>query len=90
MSERLSDQVTKQRISELLDELPPASLRSVENFVRSLREREPLSPGPVYPTVENPASSLNAWLDLVPEGYEGDALADTEAMYDEDRDAGRH
>jgi hypothetical protein len=38
---------------------------------------------PRYPTVENPASSLNAWLDLLPEACGGDALADTEALYDE-------
>jgi len=25
----------------------------------------------------------DGWLNLVPEGYEGDALADTEAIYDE-------
>lgn len=36
-----------------------------------------------YPTVENPASSLSDWLNLLPEGYDGDALADTEALYDE-------
>jgi prevent-host-death family protein len=36
-----------------------------------------------YPTVANPISSLDAWVDLLPEGYDGDALADTEALYDE-------
>ena len=30
-----------------------------------------------------PASSLDDWLDLIPEGYEGDALTDTEALCDE-------
>jgi prevent-host-death family protein len=37
-----------------------------------------------YPTVENPAASLTAWLDLIPGGCGGDALADTEAPNDED------
>ncbi len=37
----------------------------------------------LYPTVENPASSLSAWLNVLPEGYEGDALADSEALHDE-------
>ena len=37
----------------------------------------------LYPTVENPASSLSAWRDLIPGGCGGDALADTEALYDE-------
>ena len=36
-----------------------------------------------YPTVAKPISSLDAWVDLLPEGYDGDALADTEALYDE-------
>jgi hypothetical protein len=36
-----------------------------------------------YPTVPVPAASPDGWLDLVPEGYEGNALADTEALYDE-------
>jgi prevent-host-death family protein len=41
------------------------------------------SPAQRYPTVAAPASSLNAWKDLIPEGCGGDALADTEALYDE-------
>ena len=36
-----------------------------------------------HPTVANPASSLNNWKDLMPEGCGGDALADTEALYDD-------
>jgi len=36
-----------------------------------------------YPTVAPPAASLNAWKDLISEGCGGDALADTEALYDE-------
>ena len=42
----------------------------------------PFALGPRYPTVEDQASSLSAWLDLIPKGYDGDALADTEALYD--------
>jgi hypothetical protein len=41
------------------------------------------SPAQRHPTVEPPASSLNAWKDLLPEGCGGDALADTEALCDE-------
>ena len=43
-----------------------------------------LNSTPRYPTVENPATSLTAWLDLIPGGCGGDVLADTEALYDED------
>jgi hypothetical protein len=37
-----------------------------------------------YPSVAMPVSSLDAWMNLITEGYEGDALADTEAVYDEE------
>jgi len=36
-----------------------------------------------YSTVSLPASSLDGWLNLIQPGYEGDALADTEALYEE-------
>jgi prevent-host-death family protein len=39
--------------------------------------------GAQHPAVANPPSSLKNWLNLIPDGYEGDALADTEALYDE-------
>ena len=37
-----------------------------------------------YPTITVPASSLEALSKLLDVGYEGDALADTEALYDGD------
>mgnify|MGYP006307568659 CR=1 FL=1 len=40
-------------------------------------------PGARYPTVANEPSSLKDWEDLIPEGSGGDALVDTEALYDE-------
>ena len=40
-------------------------------------------PGARYPTVANEPSSLKDWLNLIPEGCGGDALVDTEALYDE-------
>lgn len=85
----------KQRIVQLLDRLPAESLVVLEQFVRflddqaqrgqrlSLVSETPEEPRFRYPTVPLPASSLDWWLDLLPEGYEGDALADTEALYDE-------
>ena len=76
-----------------MDELPPESLTVVEQFVEFLRHKaqqpsvavvsEEAAPTYLYHTIENPASSLSAWLNLLPEGYEGDALADSEALYDE-------
>lgn len=37
----------------------------------------------LYPTKSVPASTLSNWLGLLDTGYEADALADTEALYDE-------
>jgi hypothetical protein len=92
-----SVQETERRIRSLLHDLPAESLAVVEQFVAFLRrqseqgravtvserEEEAEHPPYRYPTVSVPPSSLDAWMDLVPEGYDGDALADTEALYDE-------
>jgi hypothetical protein len=37
----------------------------------------------LYPSVGVPASSLDGLMALLTEGYKGDALADTQALYDE-------
>jgi hypothetical protein len=87
--------ITQKRIISLLNELPPESLAFVERFVQFLRDQAREGPSTasstvqekrppyVYPTVTVASSTLDEWVDLVPEGYEGDALADTEALYDE-------
>jgi hypothetical protein len=85
---------TKEKIEELLDTLSHDNLVMVQRFIEFLHERtrqgqpivtkaEDEKPPYLYPTIENPASSLDAWLDLIPGGCGGDALADTEALYDE-------
>ena len=78
----------------LLDELPPESLTVVEQFVRFLHEQarrgrtvttvseENERPPYLYPTVPVPASSLDGLVGIMPP-VGGDALADTEALYDE-------
>jgi hypothetical protein len=82
------------RILPLLEKLPPESLSVVEQFVRFVHElaqkgqvvetvAKPQGAPYLYPTVPVPASSLTWWVNLLPEGYDGDALADTEALYDE-------
>ena len=82
------------RILPLLEKLPPESLTVVEQFVQFVLERaqqgqvvktvpQPTGAPYLYPTVPVPASSLAQWVNLLPEGYDGDALADTEALYDE-------
>jgi hypothetical protein len=88
--------VVREHIVSLLDDLPPESLFVLEQFVRFLFEQAQQGQSVVsesevqadkpryqYPTKGVPASSLNRWLNLLPKGYEGDALADTEALYDQ-------
>ncbi|MBN1877399.1 MAG: hypothetical protein JXA33_24465 [Anaerolineae bacterium] len=94
MTDLTADQETKQKITAWLEELPPQSLTVVAQFVEFLRQKarqqhplvvvaEKEAPPYLYPTVVAPTSSLEAWGKLLDAGYEGDALADTEALYDE-------
>ncbi len=94
MSSTLSVQSTRQSILDLLDELPSESLTMVETFVRFMRDQAQrgkpviVAPDPAeqprlrYPTVPVPASSLDGLVGIMPP-VGGDALADTEALYDE-------
>ena len=91
-----STKLAQTGILPLLEDLPPESLKVVEEFVRFLHEQAQQgnlvvtskSPGShpayLYPTVLVSPSSLSRWLDLAPSGYEGDALKDTESVYDEE------
>jgi hypothetical protein len=65
----------KQQLVRELDELPPDKLMEVLDFVAFLRTRKV----PLVPSL--PASSLDRLTGLVAWG--GDALADTEGLYDE-------
>jgi hypothetical protein len=86
METSTSTQATKYAIAGMLDDLSPEGLNAVEQFVRFLHERQPnmLVAAAQYPTRAAPATSLRSWINLLREGYEGDALADTEALSDED------
>ncbi|MEJ5308666.1 MAG: hypothetical protein WHX52_02760 [Anaerolineae bacterium] len=94
----IQTETAKGAITMLLDDLPPESLPVVRQFIEFLRQQaqqgrsvvttpsttgEPKAPY-LYPTITVPASSLEAWGKLLDEGYEGDALADTESLYDKD------
>jgi hypothetical protein len=84
----------KQRIVQLLDRLPAESLMVLEQFVRFLddqaqrgQRQSSVSETPEksrfrYPTVPLPASFLDNLIGIMP-AVGGDALADTEALYDE-------
>lgn len=87
----ITDTKTRQTIIALLDDLSADKLKTIETFIRFIRHQaENGSPAAeqtdtpwLYPTVPVPAESLGNWMNLLDEGYEGDALADTEALYDE-------
>ncbi|OAN48606.1 hypothetical protein A6A03_07480 [Chloroflexus islandicus] len=89
METTLTSHETRERIIALVQTLPAESLPIVEAFVRFVQAQQmasftqPATPWR-YPTVAAPAISLENWLNLLDEGYEGDALADTEAVFDED------
>ena len=84
----------RNRILSLLNDLSPESLTVVERFVQFLREQarrdRPIvavsekeeRPPYLYPTVPLSASVLDGLIGIMPP-VEGDALADTEALYDE-------
>lgn len=95
MTTMLQTQTTKEAIDALLDTLPPESLTVVRQFVEFLRQQaqqgQPVvtavaevHPPYLYPTVATPISNLQSLGHGLNVGYEGDALADTEALYDED------
>ena len=76
---------TRQTIHQMVNQLPTESLPLVDNFVRFVHAQyvagaTAATPW-VYPLVPMPAPVLQDWLALLDVGYEGDALADTEAIY---------
>jgi hypothetical protein len=81
----------RERISTLLEQIPAEDLVFVERYIEFLSQQKPPDavliqeekPTYLHPTVPVPAATFINWLNLLPEGYEGDALADTEALYDE-------
>ena len=86
----ISVKAAQDRILALLTSLPPEGLAATEQFLDLLRKYVVYPSAPQsdllpyhYPTVSLPASSLDDWLNLPAAGYAGDALADTEALYDE-------
>ncbi|RMF30853.1 MAG: hypothetical protein D6759_11125 [Chloroflexi bacterium] len=92
--QKTATRASHERLLSMLDELPPASQAVVERFVEFLHEQarrgRPVvvtpegeeKPPYLYPTVPVPASSLDGLIGVMPP-VGGDALADTEALYDE-------
>ena len=80
-----------QNVMTMLAKLPVEYIMLIEQFVRLLHqhvqrqsESESISAtGMTYPLVTVPAESLGMWMNLLPDGYEGNALHDAESLYDE-------
>ena len=88
----LADPTSKQKIYDLLDDLPPEALETVEGFVRFLRDQVKQALSTVgtetdpsasfrYPTVSLPLATLSGLVGIMPP-VGGDALAETETVYD--------
>lgn len=60
-----------------LQNLPADALPLLETIVHFLREQSQTT------AVSQPATQLDGWSTLLPVGYAGDALADSEAFYDD-------
>lgn len=80
-------------LTSLLTDLPPESVQLVEEFVRFLHEQSRLGqrigvistkekPPYSYPTIAIPASSIDEMIGIMPP-VGGDALKDSEALYNE-------
>lgn len=88
-----STQEARSRIVSLLADLPPEAVKVVEQFVAFLHEQaqegqfvtlapeQKEQPPYRYPTQSLPASALDDLIGIMPP-VGGDALADTEALYD--------
>jgi hypothetical protein len=75
---------SRQRIQLLVEEMPADSLLFLEQLLLFMRQHNrPVEANYRYPTVAMPATSLHKWSKLLDEGYEGDALEDSEAIYDD-------
>lgn len=89
-NDQLEAEQARQRILTLLQEMPPENLAFIEQFVLFMRqqgqpavavsEQEGQVPY-LHPTVPVPASTLSKLTGIMPP-VGGDALADTEALYD--------
>jgi hypothetical protein len=88
----VADPTSKQKIYDLLDDLPPEGLEAVEGFVRFLHEQAKKArttanvvaeqPAPFgYPTISLSLATLSGLVGMMPP-VGGDALAETEALYD--------
>ncbi len=82
---------TRERLLTLLNDLPPEKLAAVEYYARFVHEQARNGYAVVvegknyssfmYPTVHLPASTFTKLCNLMPP-VGGDALADTESLYD--------
>jgi hypothetical protein len=77
----------RQRIQAMLEEMPPEDVVFVERFVQFMNQNQGVGllqedlPRYHYPTVALPADAFSQLIGILPP-VEGDALEETEALYD--------
>ncbi len=70
-------------LNELLHSLPADALELVTAFARLMQSHVAETAVSTTPTVTMPAAKLDIFFQLLTEGYDGDALADSEDLYDD-------
>lgn len=84
-------ELTRKRIETLLQDIPVENLAFIEQFVQFMRQqsqsvvviaRQEGETPYIYPTVPVPASTFSRLAGIIPP-VGGDALSDTEALYDD-------
>jgi len=78
----ISPDATKRKIIVMLETLAPDDLKLIERLAACLGRQELQVPGLTYPTILVPGERLAGWAKPRSQGYEGNALEDTEALYD--------
>ena len=83
---------TVEKIVTLLEQLPPGVVMTLQEIFELLAQQQSMTAAERtanvhpyrYSTVVVPAGEMLKLADETPVGYPGDALADTEALYDQD------
>lgn len=81
---KISTKAVQQEIAGQMKDMPLEWLLALRDYAMSLHKDPVHAPAPLVckPTVEMPAKSLLGLIDILPP-IGGDALADTEALYDQ-------
>ena len=83
VSEQLMNQKSvnlRQQLQQRVQALPHSALQAVAQFLKLVEQQN--EPQPTAPVVSITAGQAAQWIGLLSDGYEGDAVADSEALYE--------